>query len=200
MDNCKYQKQIFLELDQNPREAEKNLSESSRNHLQNCPACQKFFRSYQFNLEQILANQQTIKPPKVILAPAEPVLPRRFNPALTMALVLVLIMFAGYFANKLFTPANALATVSFQINLPDARSVAVAGDFNNWDIDKGKLQKKANRWIGQFTVSPGRYQYVIVVNREKILPISRRLSAIPDGFGSQNEVLLVDKNRIVIKI
>ncbi len=65
-------------------------------------------------------------------------------------------------------PAQPKAkTVSFQWMSTEANTVAVVGDFNNWDVQAHPLKKgKDGVWKVTLRLRPGTYEYLFVVNSE----------------------------------
>ena len=73
---------------------------------------------------------------------------------------------------------------------PEARSVAVAGDFNSWMPEQTPLRKMEDGvWTVTLHVKPGRYHYMFVVDGEQWVadPLAGEYSL--DGFGAKNAVL-----------
>lgn len=75
----------------------------------------------------------------------------------------------------------------------DARSVAVAGDFNNWEPTKLTRQKVNGKviWTGLVPMSRGEHHYMFVKNGDKwvtdpLAPVQRK-----DGFGNKNAVIYI---------
>lgn len=74
---------------------------------------------------------------------------------------------------------------------PDAKSVFVAGSFNEWHpavtemIDLG-----GGRWAKELTLDPGTYTYRLVVDGEW-LPDPESSELVPNPFGSYDSVLNV---------
>ena len=83
-------------------------------------------------------------------------------------------------------------TVDLVLNRPDARSVCVAGSFNNWDQSKTPMRKEGNgpSWRVSLPLRPGRYEYRFVVDGQWISDPSARESVTND-YGSTNSVLVV---------
>jgi 1,4-alpha-glucan branching enzyme len=56
-------------------------------------------------------------------------------------------------------------TISFRLNAPEARSVAIAGDFNNWSSDTRQLRRRKDGvWWVVLRLPPGVYQYKFVLD------------------------------------
>jgi 1,4-alpha-glucan branching enzyme len=72
-----------------------------------------------------------------------------------------------------------------------ARSVAVAGSFNNWNADALPLRKKGKKWEASITLPPGRYEYRFVVDGGRFVDDPHAHERCPNPFGEQNCVLVV---------
>lgn len=84
---------------------------------------------------------------------------------------------------------KASATV-FKLFSPQASSVSVSGDFNNWDA-AGLCAKKDAKgtWAVKVALKPGRYEYKFIVDGSWITDPAT--AAVTNSFGSQNSVLEV---------
>jgi 1,4-alpha-glucan branching enzyme len=81
--------------------------------------------------------------------------------------------------------------VSLQLLEPAAKKVCVAGSFNDWKPENTPLQPAGGgRWTGELAVSPGRYEYLFVVDG-KWVPDPTAKQTTPNPFGGLNSVLLV---------
>ena len=73
---------------------------------------------------------------------------------------------------------------------PDARSVSVAGDFNDWNPGQTKLERsEGGMWTATIALKPGRYQYMFVIDGKQWVADPLAEEGAGDGFGSQNAVL-----------
>lgn len=73
---------------------------------------------------------------------------------------------------------------------PDARSVSVAGDFNDWNPGQTKLERsEGGMWTATIALKPGRYQYMFVIDGNQWVADPLAEEGTGDGFGSQNAVL-----------
>ncbi len=81
--------------------------------------------------------------------------------------------------------------VTFKFFEPDARSVYVAGSFNDWDPSATPLKKGSDgTWKGTKTLSPGSYEYRFVVDgdwRDDPTCTDRRTNE----FGGENCVVKI---------
>lgn len=76
------------------------------------------------------------------------------------------------------------------LSQPQAASVAVAGDFNGWNPDRTPLQRTdGGMWTATIPLTPGRYQYMFVIDGKQWMADPLAAEDAVDGFGSQNAVL-----------
>src|SRR5438128_233495 len=55
--------------------------------------------------------------------------------------------------------------IEFVLHMPHARSAAVAGSFNNWDLKRTPMRKDpVAGWKATLALPPGRYEYRFVVD------------------------------------
>ncbi len=81
--------------------------------------------------------------------------------------------------------------VEFVLKQPHARSVAVAGTFNNWNAARTPLRHNSDGlWMTTVWLPAGRYEYRFVVDGQWISDPSARES-VQNTFGSTNSVLVV---------
>jgi 1,4-alpha-glucan branching enzyme len=74
---------------------------------------------------------------------------------------------------------------------PDAKNVAVAGTFNEWNPQKTPLSPLGNgRWAGDLKVKAGRYEYLFVVDGQW-LPDPNAKESVQNPYGGKNSVLVV---------
>ena len=75
---------------------------------------------------------------------------------------------------------------------PDARSVHAVGDFNGWDPARTSLQQVSSGvWSVTLPLTPGRYEYMFVVDGQRWVGDPAAVEQADDGFGSRNAVLEV---------
>lgn len=90
-------------------------------------------------------------------------------------------------------PAADSALVRFVLYAPDARRVALAGTFNEWDATATPLIRgtEAGVWITTVALPLGQHQYSFVIDGERWVadPAAPR---VDDGFGRANSVLAVE--------
>ncbi|MHB9155575.1 MAG: isoamylase early set domain-containing protein [Endomicrobiales bacterium] len=85
--------------------------------------------------------------------------------------------------------ARTTVPVTFKISYENARTIALAGDFNGWKSDEVLLVKKGDVWEATVRLKPRRYQYMFVVDGEKFVPDPEAQLYVDDGFGQKNSVI-----------
>lgn len=96
-------------------------------------------------------------------------------------------------------PAAAVDTiklVQFMLVAPDARTVSVVGDFNDWDPTATPLREAAGAGVWTITVplAAGRHQYVFMVDGNRWTPDPAAPTAVEDDFGTPNSVITVGES------
>jgi endonuclease/exonuclease/phosphatase (EEP) superfamily protein YafD len=88
--------------------------------------------------------------------------------------------------------AGARPLVTFVLLAPDARSVALAGDFNDWDASRVLMRREASGlWTVDVPLTPGRYRYVFVVDGRRFVADPAAPRAVGDDFGTPTSVVTV---------
>jgi 1,4-alpha-glucan branching enzyme len=82
--------------------------------------------------------------------------------------------------------------VTLSLVRQNAREVALAGSFNQWDREQHKLTgpDPKGRWTITLPLAPGRYEYLFVVNGIDWVP-DPAAPSVSDGLGGRNSILLV---------
>lgn len=127
----------------------------------------------------------------------------RWNMAAALATVcLLIIAFAGIFQSQKkhslvsHTNTSSESTITVKINFyaPEAKKVAIAGDFNKWRTNESILKKQVNGvWTIEIPLNPGTYNYMFVVDGKVWMTDPNAESYQDDGFGFKNSVLKVAK-------
>lgn len=86
--------------------------------------------------------------------------------------------------------------VTFNISGIEAQTIAVAGDFNGWNINANQLEDPDGDgiWTGKMQLEPGRYEYMLVVDDGKWVTDPNAKVYANDGFGSKNAVLFINNS------
>ena len=82
--------------------------------------------------------------------------------------------------------------VQFLISAPEARTVALAGDFNEWDPSIHLDDPDGDGlWSARVAIEPGVHEYMFVIDGSEWRPDPNAISYTDDGFGQRNSVLAV---------
>ncbi len=86
---------------------------------------------------------------------------------------------------------SPLVAVHFEFTHPTARTVCVAGTFNNWHPTTKSMHSSGNgHWAKEAFLPPGDHEYCLVVDGQWMPdPLARETVANP--FGGRNSVLKV---------
>lgn len=133
----------------------------------------------------------------------------RLRPAVlvpSLAAAAIALFLAGmYLARETADPSRPLALVArndtvyvrFELIAPSARSVYLAGSFNEWRPDEIPLARTHDgHWTVTIPLSVGEHSYQFVVNGERWVP-DPNAEAVDDGFGGRNSVLVVGPRGVV---
>lgn len=93
-------------------------------------------------------------------------------------------------------PAPQVVTSSdvvFNVYAPESAAVAVAGEFNGWDIKKGAMKKgKDGVWSLKTKLAPGSYQYKLVFigadDKQYWEVDNSNPERVADGQGGENSI------------
>jgi len=86
---------------------------------------------------------------------------------------------------------HQLVPVRFEFTHPTARTVSVAGTFNEWHpTTKSMHPSGEGHWLKETALAPGNYEYCLVVDGQWMPdPLARESVANP--FGGRNSILKV---------
>ena len=124
----------------------------------------------------------------------------RWNLASAMAGVLVIVVAALLLTQvphsgrtPLPTAAtNAPVTVRLSFYAPEARQVAVAGDFNKWTVGNDLMERRdGGVWTIDLVLEPGRHTYMFVLDGKAWVTDPGAEAYQDDGFGNRNSVMKV---------
>ncbi len=115
--------------------------------------------------------------------------------ALAAALAILVLARSGNMAGspELPEPAGAQrATTRFVLVAPQAGTVAITGDFVNWDPQGVPLRSRGDGvWTADVPLEPGVHHYVFIVDGTKWQPDPNAAMQVDDGFGQRNSVIVV---------
>lgn len=90
--------------------------------------------------------------------------------------------------------AAPVVYVRFELQAPRARSVSLAGDFNQWRRGVTELQDPDGDgvWTAMVPLRAGMYQYMFVVDGRDWVSDPRAPRSVDDGFGMRNSLIAVE--------
>jgi hypothetical protein len=191
----------------------RDLSPSDRerfeDHLSHCASCREIVAEFQA-LDAMLdrASEWEVTPPphlaQKIMAnlPSRPVsglLSWRYLHPMVAALSLVLAVGLGFLARDMIPGQQQIVDRSQRVQIiffsPEASSVALIGDFNEWGQREVTFAQSSDRGIWEFSMDlkPGVYHYNLLVDGERWVANPKSSTLVPDGFGGYNSVLVVSE-------
>jgi 1,4-alpha-glucan branching enzyme len=76
---------------------------------------------------------------------------------------------------------------------PEAKSVCVAGSFNEWNPSRTPLRRISDgTWIGELSGISGRHEYLFVVDGQWV-PDPNAKESVQNPFGGRNSVLVISQ-------
>ena len=221
--NCKKIKKLLqLYIDNTLTFGEKQIVEK---HLEKCSACRTELKSFSSALRLVESLPEVSTPPNFtekLMANISQIKEKereRIIPAWQISLknlwsapryryslvsILTLAVFCIFIFVFLFHPSLlpgqretlAQVEVTFTISGIEAKSIAVAGDFNGWNTSTNRLEDPEGDgiWTGKMHLKPGRYEYMLVIDNSKWVADPNAKVYADDGFGSRNAVLFINNN------
>lgn len=94
-------------------------------------------------------------------------------------------------ARKLRLPQPSLqGNTTFRLSgHPDARIVAVAGSFNNWNQSQFLFSRVGGEWVCKINLPPGKYEYKFIIDGNWLVD-PRNPKTMYDDRGNENSVLV----------
>ena len=178
-------------------------------HLEHCRSCREVVAEFQA-LDAMLdrASEWAVQPPPYLVQkimanlPARPVSGLwswRYLHPMVAALSLVLAVGLGFLARDMLPGQQQAAIITQQVRViffsPEASSVALIGDFNEWGQREVTLADSSDSGIWEFALNlnPGVYHYNLLVDGETWVANPKSSTLVPDGFGGYNSVLVVSE-------
>jgi anti-sigma factor RsiW len=127
----------------------------------------------------------------------------RWNMAAALATALVLIVSTMVVFQQHIVPIGPTAairqaaqetavTVRLNLYAPQAKNVAVSGDFNKWKVDADVMSRQEGGvWTIDIKLKPGVYTYMFVVDGKAWVTDPDAETYQDDGFGNKNAVMRV---------
>lgn len=107
-----------------------------------------------------------------------------------------LLIAALYLPGTPFRPASSdtYKVVEIVFSAPGSSSVAVVGDFNDWDSDRDVMVRQGSNgvWKARLELPPGVYEYGFVIDGRDWLSDPNADQYLADGFGGRNALLIVE--------
>ena len=107
----------------------------------------------------------------------------------------LMLLFTGCTGPRRFNagPVSESSGIRFRLFYPGAKSVSIAGTFNNWNHTVHFLSENpAGNWSILLPLPRGRYQYMFVIDQQAWIQDPGAEMTIDDGFGQKNSLLVVD--------
>ena len=89
------------------------------------------------------------------------------------------------------SPVKALPKAHLELVKPEAKSVFVAGSFNEWN-PVPLTRSNDGKWVGDLTGISGRHEYLFVVDGQW-LPDPNARESVQNPYGGKNSVLIVSE-------
>ncbi len=183
---------------------------SLESHLKSCGTCRGQIaevRALDVMLDR--ASEWTVEPPPDLTRRIMANLPSRvakgiwswkvFHPFVAAASI-VLALALGFFGRDMLLQRQPVVstqaqTVRIIFYSPEASSVALIGDFNDWGQREVSLAQASDRGVWEFSMSlkPGVYHYNLLVDGEKWVVNPKSSTLVPDGYGGYDSVLVVSE-------
>jgi len=116
-------------------------------------------------------------------------LARRLRLAMGFAAAMGLALGVGFVLGSRHAAGPVPGAVTFVLVAPSAHSVAVAGDFNEWQPARAPLEDRDGVWTLTIDLRPGRYEYMFLVDGKQWVTDPAARLRRDDGFGNQNAIL-----------
>ncbi|MBL7994190.1 isoamylase early set domain-containing protein [bacterium] len=79
----------------------------------------------------------------------------------------------------------------FQLELPEAHSISLLGDFNEWDHTKNAMKKSKNGiWTAEIKLAPGEYQFLYFVDENRWLT-DDQCPRTTSEVGTENSIAVI---------
>lgn len=184
-------------------------NEKLKTHLGTCSACRESVAELQA-LEYLLGELGDIEkePPPFLTGRIASNLPSRIVPGwlswralhpYVAALSLILALAIGFFSRDILLKPDpsqlSVQTVRIIFYSPEASSVALVGDFNEWGQREVTLAHSKDQGVWEFSLAlkPGVYHYNLLVDGQRWASNPKSSSLVPDGYGGYDSVLVVSE-------
>jgi len=108
-------------------------------------------------------------------------------------LLLTLLLVGCAAPDRQQTPTGTAQDITFRFEDAQARTVELAGSFNNWKPNENPLQKTdIGKWSTTVNLQPGPHQYMFVIDGKNWYPDPLAVHTLSDGFGRSNSLIIVE--------
>lgn len=170
-------------------------------HIEGCPACSPSLRSLAPFIRRDAGIGVSAPSPSAIrladdlmsrISEEGNARPARIRPRLIIGLAAAAILAIGVGLGLGFRDAGSV-TVRFVLDAPNADSVAVAGNFNDWKTVGYDLRRNENgSWAIEVRLRKDRiYSYNFVIDGERWIPDPSSPETVDDGFGGSSSLLKI---------
>ena len=113
--------------------------------------------------------------------------------ALVATIVVTTVCFSCAAATRPSSPEMTRAGVRFMLIRPDAKSVALAGTFNQWSASATPLSREGTKggWTVVVPLPPGEHLFMYVIDGNEWITPPLADDFVDDGFGAKNGVVVV---------
>lgn len=96
---------------------------------------------------------------------------------------------------KEFTPKRTVCKVTLSLPAEWAeKEVAVAGEFNDWEVGPAKLEKKKDAWTTTLRLKPeNEYKFKYYIDGERWENDDAADKYVPNEFGTEDSVVSIGK-------
>ncbi len=185
-----------------------NEYQSVLDHIESCPACSERFSYLLPFLERDATGRFGVLPEmsetseSLVSAVMEgignskpqstKVRPSRL---LLAAAAAAIILFAGYFIMPIFHQNSDEVLVKFELTAPEAHSVSLVGDFNNWEPSKLILKDPDGdgTWEVRIKLKKGKvYTYNFLIDGKKWIADPNAPMKVKDDFGGESSLIRIE--------
>lgn len=93
---------------------------------------------------------------------------------------------------KVISSGQEEISVQFQYRSSEAKTVCIAGSFNQWSAQADCMQREGDKWTTHLSLPRGRYSYVFVLDGTTRQADPGAVLDEDNGFGGKNSVLIVE--------
>src|SRR5574341_199836 len=124
---------------------------------------------------------------------ARPQTPARRPPLRSLPLLAAAAVLGAVLVARPWTRADRPDVFQFVLVAPQAASVSLVGDFNDWDPARSPMRTAGSRgiWATVVQLAPGRYRYAFLVNGVEWRADRGAPRAMDDEFGTPSSVVTV---------